>query len=839
MGNVLCKIKEVKNSLINSLLNSIKNFFKRGDKLNDKFENDSNKNVKIKNKNKNYIFRAICDMNKYEITLLSMALIFLAINAYTNLSYPKIMGECIESDNTKFMKYNFLNNMLQKTIFLKKFQVKTNNNMNALIYYIPYFACGGLASYFRIYFTSKCIKNVEYRLKKEVHNKIISENDEEFKKYKSSDYLVNCAFNEIKFASKELVTSITQMLRYVNSIIGGMISMVLISSYLTKLCIFIVPAYGFFVLMILKKLKNIRIQTDNFDEKQMARFSDILQKKNIVSIFGNEYYEKEYFSKKLKAVDKLHQKYLNCEATFYSFLNIGSNVVICSILCFGRMELKNNNITHGQLVSFIAYSSMLGLGIVGLLKLKKDLNILHLSLKKIYEILDFSKSYKANNPNDKILLNDKNIHNKNEKDDKKNFKIESINDDYNNGQKKSYNCNFNKNIFPENIKGSIKYENVSFSYNNFDENKKEVLKNINFEINENEKVAIIGKSGSGKSTLWKLLTREYEYEGNIYIDNYNIKDINETYFKKNVLSISEQECSILNRSLYENLIYGLLPVKIQDEKKTFKIIFENIDSSKSLYEKILTNSMEDKKETNKSLDTLTDKNKISLILQNCDLNESNYEYLREKFNSYLKSSIEEKNFFSEKEKEFINEKVQDIVKNIHCKNKNSCNTNKIIVNNTVDTDYNINNYTFLKDYKNKLNTINSSVNVLCEELDLINFINTLPQNFHTEIRHNSMSSGQKQRISIIRSLMKDTPIYVFDEITSFLDESNTEKVYTLINTLIPNKTIIYITHSIQLLKEMDKIIIVDNGEIKSIGSYDEVKKDPLFLDIFSMNSNKT
>ncbi|CRH01690.1 ABC transporter B family member 5, putative [Plasmodium relictum] len=830
MGNVLCKSKESKNALINFLLNIFKKYFKKGEKLNNEFENDRNKNAKIKEKKKNYVIRAICDMTKYEITLLSMALVFLAINAYTNLSYPKIMGECIESDNMKHMKYNFLSSMLQKTIFFKKFHLKTNNNINTIFYYFPYFVFGGLASYFRIYFTNKCIKNVEFRLKKEVHNKIISANDEEFKKYKSSDYLVNCTFNEIKFSSKELVTSITQMLRYVNSIVGGMISMILISSYLTKFCIFIVPTYGFFVLMILKKLKNIRIKTDNFDEKQMARFSDILQKKNIISIFGNEYYEKKYFSEKLKVVDKLHKKYFNCEAMFYSFLNIGSNIVICSILCFGKMELKNNHITHGQLVSFIAYSSMLGLGIVGLLKLKKDLNILQLSLQKIYEILDFSKSYTTDNTNDTLLLNCESIKNKNENHNKKNFEIAN-NDDYN--------VLNNKNILPENIKGAIKYENVNFSYNSFDKKKNKILKNIHFEIKENEKVAIIGKSGSGKSTLWKLLTREYEYEGNIYVDNYNIKDIHKTYFKKNILSISEQECSILNRSLYENLIYGLLPVKILNEKKIFKIIFDNIDSNQFLYKKIRTRAMENKDETNNLLDNLTYKNKISLILQNYDLNK--YEHLEEKFHSYLKSSIEEKNFFSEEEKKFINEKIQDIVKNIHCKNNNnnnSFNYNKIISNNSNDTKYNINNYTFLKDYKNKLGTINSSVNVLCEELDLINFINSLPQKFHTKVQHNSMSSGQKQRISIIRSLMKDTPIYVFDEITSFLDESNIEKVYKLINTLIPNKTIIYITHSIQILKEMDKIIIVDDGEIKSIGTYHEIKNNPLFLDIFSLHNNK-
>ncbi|KYN93332.1 putative ABC transporter (MDR family), partial [Plasmodium gaboni] len=49
-----------------------------------------------KNKKENYIIRAFLDMTKHEKTLLSIAMIFLIINAYTNISYPRIMGECIE-----------------------------------------------------------------------------------------------------------------------------------------------------------------------------------------------------------------------------------------------------------------------------------------------------------------------------------------------------------------------------------------------------------------------------------------------------------------------------------------------------------------------------------------------------------------------------------------------------------------------------------------------------------------------------------------------------------------------------------------------------------------------
>ncbi|SCO93659.1 ABC transporter B family member 5, putative [Plasmodium malariae] len=873
----------------------------------------------------NYILRAVKDMTAYEKTLLSIALLFLAINAYTNLSYPKIMGQCVEAEDGEYTKSNLLITLLQKTNFLKKFLFKSDNNktVSTIFNFLPYFVCGGLASYFRIYFTNKCITRVEYRLKRQVHYKIITQNDEKFNKTKSADYLVNCTFNEIKLSSKELITCITQILRYINSIIGGIISMVFISSYLTKLCIIIVPAYGFFALFILRRLRNIKMDVAHFEEKQMARFSDILKKKNIISLFANENYENKYFSDELKFTKKLNDKYVHCESLFYSFLNIGTNLVICSILCFGKIELSKNNITHGQLVSFIAYSSMLGLGLIGMIKLKKDLSILHLSLRKIYEIIDvppvgthtcgsseaLSKYNSSNDPHEEncppmadiiqrnyslVLEPHKKIGNIN--DGSSNGCINNVcNTDNssssssstttnesstNSGRVEGNVCTPRKSLpadennkFPREVRGSIRFENVHFSYNSYDENrKKKVLTNINFEINKNEKVAIVGKSGSGKSTLWKLLTKEYEYEGNIYVDNYNIKDIDKTFFKKNIVSINEQECCVLNRSLYENLTYALIPVQREEEKsgkkkkkisyscgrgssssgignnwerkdssRTPKIIFDSMDFENLIRKKIcfqaimLGNQTSDNASSN-----LTHKNEhisYKIYHNNSKRFSNNIIEGKDNISPSLNSSEEEYISFIRGEKELIiRENVKDGVEDddtTDTTNSNSC-MNKTILTDKVSTELYRNNYELLNHYGHKLDIINATVNVLCEELNLNNFIRSMPEHIHTIIQNDSISSGQKQRLSIIRSLMKDTPIYIFDEITSFLDEANIDKLFSLINMLLPNKTIIYITHSAKILHQMDKVIIVDDGEISSVGTYDQVKNHPLFMNIFSV-----
>lgn len=917
MGGVICKCLSATSTLHNWMRIRFNLFFyhilKRGRRGNgsetsSRSSYESNESSDINSKEKenglgregrkvkhtNYLLRAIKDLTIYERALLSLALVFLGINAYTNLNFPRIMGECIESNNLNYTNCSYLDKLFQKGNVFRFWKIRSSS-LQTLVHYFPYFMAGGIASYFRIFFTNKCVKSIECRLKKNVHKKILMEDNEEFRAFRSCDYLVNCTFNEIRYSSKELVTTITHVLRYLNSIIGGMVSMLLISSYLTKFCIFLVPTYGFFVLLILKRINNVKMETNRMDEMQMERFSDILQKGNIVSLFGNQYFENKYFSKKLKNIDKLNQRHLNAEALFYCFLNVGTNLVICSVLCFGKKELSNKHISHGQLISFIAYSSMLGLGIVGMLKLKKEVNVLQMSLRKIYEILDFSHySLRAQNIKNGDLKNTcktntietneklqeksicdspkdgktgKNSNIKNTQienhqtielqqyDNEKEVEMKKAITNENKAEaitvieKKDFtgNNNDNEKLFPENIEGSIKFENVNFSYNCFNHTSTTcVLKNINFEIKAHEKVAIIGKSGSGKTTLWKLLTQEYEYDGNIYVDTYNLKDINKTYFKKKIISISEQECTILNRSLYENLLYGLLPVKIGSRKEVPELIFNHINKNHPFYQKMqaLLANNENEREIESLNKSLMEEETMMYIVQNGIFEGTPYEYVKEKCYMYLKNKDKESApSFSTEELNFMKEQMKELHQR---KTITACKENGAIVGvedaaktenmkpikKYVTSEGHIANESILKGCECGQDEINASVQLLCEELDLNSLISALPQEIYSSVQNNSMSSGQKQRVAIIRSLMKNTPIYVFDEITSALDDSNVEKVFHTISSLIPNKTVIYITHSTKMLSYMDKIIIVDNGEIVLEGTYEEIKTDHRFLNVF-------
>lgn len=102
------------------------------------------------------------------------------------------------------------------------------------------------------------------------------------------------------------------------------------------------------------------------------------------------------------------------------------------------------------------------------------------------------------------------------------------------------------------VKGDIKFKDVTFSYDNH----KEVLKDITFNIEAGKTVAFVGPSGGGKTTLCHLIPRFYETEeGNIYIDNTNIKDFTRKSLRKNI-GIVQQDVFLFTGTIADNIQCG-------------------------------------------------------------------------------------------------------------------------------------------------------------------------------------------------------------------------------------------------------------------------------------------
>ena len=96
----------------------------------------------------------------------------------------------------------------------------------------------------------------------------------------------------------------------------------------------------------------------------------------------------------------------------------------------------------------------------------------------------------------------------------------------------------------------------------------------------------------------------------------------------------------------------------------------------------------------------------------------------------------------------------------------------------------------------------------------------------------NFSGGQRQRISIARSLLKNPKILIMDDSTSALDNKTEEKIIESLNKLRPDMTKILISQKIKSLKNTDYTLVIDRGEIESIGKHAElIEKSPIYREI--------
>ena len=113
------------------------------------------------------------------------------------------------------------------------------------------------------------------------------------------------------------------------------------------------------------------------------------------------------------------------------------------------------------------------------------------------------------------------------------------------------------------------------------------------------------------------------------------------------------------------------------------------------------------------------------------------------------------------------------------------------------------------------------------------FIMALPQGYQTRIGEGgaSLSGGEKQRISIARALIKDAQIVIFDEVTANVDPENEDRLQKAIEELTRDKTVIMIAHRLKTVRNAEKILVLDHGEIVQEGRHETlIKEKGLYAD---------
>ena len=320
-----------------------------------------------------------------------------------------------------------------------------------------------------------------------------------------------------------LTTTIAEFLRQFILVIGGIILLVVISPKLTLLMLAIVPVVAVAAVIFGRFIRKTSRQVQEKIADSNTIIEETLQGISNVKAFANEFFENKrykYSTEEIVKIGILGGKYRGAFASFIIFCLFGA---IVAVIWYGVVLASQNQLLIGDLISFILYSAFVGASFGGIAELYAQIQKAVGAVERVFEILD--------------------------------EKAEALDISAPHNEKAS-------------IEGIVSFKNVAFTYPSRKE--VQVLKNISFESNKGETIALVGPSGSGKSTLVGLLLRFYDVEsGQLLIDGKNCKDYNLTDLRNN-MAIVPQDVLLFGGTIKENIAYGKPNASFDEIKEAAK-----------------------------------------------------------------------------------------------------------------------------------------------------------------------------------------------------------------------------------------------------------------------------
>lgn len=142
---------------------------------------------------------------------------------------------------------------------------------------------------------------------------------------------------------------------------------------------------------------------------------------------------------------------------------------------------------------------------------------------------------------------------------------------------------------------------------------------------------------------------------------------------------------------------------------------------------------------------------------------------------------------------------------------------------------------------NQKNVSNKKVEDVCKVVGVDHFIKTLPNGYDSIISDNdSVSSGQRQLLTIARGMISDSPFLILDEATSNVDTRTEELVQKAMDKLMENKTSFIIAHRLSTIKNANLILVMKDGNIIEQGNHNELmKKNGFYANLYNSQFEKT
>lgn len=379
---------------------------------------------------------------------------------------------------------------------------------------IAIFTARGLISFMSEYCMGWVARQVVMNFRQKMFRHLLTLPALFFDKNSSGELLSRMTYNveQVANASSD---ALTVMVREGCTSIGLIIVMFSVSWKLTLLFVLTIPIMALFFQLASKRLRGVSTAIQTSMEQVTHTAEEVIEGYKEVKAFGGEAYEINRFDGATHYNRRQEMKLIVTTAVSMPLIQLTGSIALAGILYIATLGSAGmSNVTPGGFATMIVC-------MVALLKPIKQLSKLNTTIQR--GIAGAESIFKFLDEPQEIDLGTKTLHH---------------------------------------TQGHIVFQNVSFEYPTREQ--QSVLKNISFQINPGEIVAVVGRSGSGKSTLAHLLPRFYELKtGEITIDGLLIQDISLKNLRQQ-FSIVTQHVTLFNDTIENNISYGSSNATVED-----------------------------------------------------------------------------------------------------------------------------------------------------------------------------------------------------------------------------------------------------------------------------------
>lgn len=412
-----------------------------------------------------------------------IGLVFLVLSSLASMIFPYLTGQLVDAANQEILE-------------------KINDIALILL---GVFLLNAVFSYFRIYLFAIVTQKTLASLRQATYDHLIRLKMQFFSERRVGE-LNSRISSDISLLQETLTTTIAEFIRQILIIFIGIVLLSMISGKLTLLMLALVPLVVVIAVIFGKKIKGFSKQAQDEIAASNIIVEETLQGIATVKAFVNEGFEYLRYKQKTDEIIGISLKGAKWRGAFASFIIFCLFGSIIAVIWYGVILVQADQLTIGDLFTFILYSVFVGASLGGIADLYSQLQKAIGATENLLEILDEEKE--ESNANSEL-------------------KIE---------------------------KGKVDFEEVSFAYPSRADI--QILKDVSLSIEAGQQIALVGPSGAGKSTITSLILRFFNInKGQIKIDGIAIEDYS-LHNLRSAMAIVPQDVILFGGTIFENILYG-------------------------------------------------------------------------------------------------------------------------------------------------------------------------------------------------------------------------------------------------------------------------------------------